>query len=325
MKRPCMLITICALLAFTVWGASVASTAEYPVKGKPITVIVPYPAGGATDIGTRMVIEGMKDVLGATFQIVNKSGASSQVGMTELARSKPDGYTIGASPLPAAIITYLDPERKAIYNNKSFQPLGNVSFPPVTVAVKADGPFKTVQDLVAASKAKPETLKIASSGAMSNNHLAILQFQNVTGARLAIVHFDGGAAGVNALLGGHVDAWAGVVSEVLPFFRSGNLRVLGVMDKRESKFLPGVKTMEAQGYKVYVYGPTGLTAPAGTPKPIVDILTKAIKKACEDEGFLKKMDDLGFPVQYMDSEEYTKFWSEMEQQTDPLVKEAKRQ
>ncbi len=323
MRRQ-VLMTI-FLLVVIVCGISVAPAAEYPIKNKPITVIVPYPAGGATDIGTRMVIEGMKDVLGATFQIVNKTGTSSQVGMTELARSKPDGYTIGASPLPAAIITYLDPDRKAIYTAKSFQPLGNVSFPPVTVAVKADGPFKTIQDLVDASKAKPETLKIASSGAMSNNHLAILQFMKVTGARLAVVQFDGGAAGVNALLGGHVDAWVGVVSEVLPFSKGGNLRVLGVMDKKESKFFPGVKTLEQQGYKVYVWGPTGLTAPAGTPKPIVETLTKAIKKACEDEGFVKKMDELGFPIQYMDSDEYAKFWSELEQQTAPLVKEAKQQ
>ena len=301
-----------------------AQAADFPVKGRPITVIVPYPAGGATDIAARMVADVMKSELGTSIQVVNKPGATSQVGMTELVRSKPDGYTISASPLPAVILTYLDPERKAIYTGKSFQPLANVIFPPLVLSVKADSPYKTLQDLVAAAKAKPETLKIASAGVLSNNHLAILQFEKVSKARLAIVHFDGGAAGMNALLGGHVEATVGVLPEVLSHFKNGAIRPLGIMDARESKFLPGVKTLEAQGFKLYVYGATGMAAPTGTPGPVVDILTKAIKKACENEGFLKKMDEMGFPIQYMDPEEYTKFWSDIDQNVAPLIKEAKQ-
>jgi tripartite-type tricarboxylate transporter receptor subunit TctC len=314
-------VWLTALSLALVVGA--AGAAEFPVKGKPITVIVPYPAGGATDIATRMVAEVMKTELGASIQVVNKPGATSQVGMTELARSKPDGYTISASPLPAVIVTYLDPERKAIYTSKSFQPLANVIFPPVVLSVKADSPFKTLQDLIAAAKAKPETVKIASAGALSNNHLAILQFEKLSGTRLAIVHFDGGAAGMNALLGGHVEATVGVLPEVLAHFKSGAIRPLGVMDRRESKFLPGVPTMEAQGVKLYVYGATGMAAPAGTPRPVVDILTKAIKTACENTTFLKKMDDMGFPIQYMEPEEYARFWAELERDVAPLLKDAK--
>jgi tripartite-type tricarboxylate transporter receptor subunit TctC len=158
--------------------------------------------------------------------------------MTELVRSKPNGYTISASPLPAVILTYLDPERKAIYAGKSFQPLANVIFPPLVLSVKADSPYKTLPDLVAAAKAKPETLKIASAGVLSNNHLAILQFEKVSGTRLAIVHFDGGAAGMNALLGGHVDATVGVLPEVLAHRKSGVIRPLGVMDGGRANSCP---------------------------------------------------------------------------------------
>lgn len=303
---------------------SAAQAADFPAPGRTITMLVPYPAGGATDIAARMVAEGMKTELGATIQVVNKPGATSQVGMTELARARADGYTLSASPLPAVVVTYLDPERKAIYTSKSFQPLANVIFPPLTLSVKTGSSHGTLQDLVAAAKAKPETVKIASAGVLSNNHLAILQLEKASGARFAIVHFDGGAAGMNALLGGHVDAWVGVLPEVLPHFKSGVIRPLGVMDKKESKFLPGVKTLEAQGFKLSVYGATGLALPAGTPKPIVEILAKAVKKACESEAFLKKMDEMGFPIQYMDPEEYAKFWAEVETQVAPLISEAKR-
>ena len=325
MKRQLIPALIGLFVAFSSFASDNpgAHAADFPAKGRPLTVIVPYPAGGATDIATRMVADVMKNELGTSIQVVNKPGATSQVGMTELVRSKPDGYTIAASPLPAVILTYLDAERKAIYTNRSFQPLANVIFPPLVLSVKADSSYKTLQDLVAAAKAKPETLKIASAGVLSNNHLAILQFEKATNTRLAIVHFDGGAAGMNAVLGGHVEATVGVLPEVLAHFKNGAIRPLGVMDARESKFLPGVKTMEAQGFKLYVYGATGLAAPAGTPKPVVDTLAKAIKTACENEGFLKKMEDMGFPVQYMDPEEYAKFWSQVEIDIAPLMNEAK--
>jgi tripartite-type tricarboxylate transporter receptor subunit TctC len=318
-----LLAAVFSLVAVSFLGFSAAQVADFPAKGRPITVLVPYPAGGATDIATRMVAEVMKNELGTSIQVINKPGATSQVGMTELARAKADGYTISASPLPAVIVTYLDPERKAIYTGKSFQPLANVIFPPLTLSVKADSPYKTIQDFVAAAKAKPESVKIASAGVLSNNHLAILQFEKASGTRLAIVHFDGGAAGMNALLGGHVDAWVGVLPEVLAHFKSGVVRPLGVMDSKESKFLPGVKTLEAQGVKLYVYGATGLALPAGAPKPVVEILAKAVKKACANDEFLRKMDEMGFPIQYMDPEEYAKFWSEVETQVAPLIKQAK--
>jgi tripartite-type tricarboxylate transporter receptor subunit TctC len=322
-RRVLLPATVLTVLTVALSGVCWGQAPDFPAKGRPITVLVPYPAGGATDIATRMVAEGMKSELGTPVQVANKPGATSQVGMTELARAKADGYTIAATPLPAVVLTYLDPDRKAIYTGKSFQPLANVIFPPLTLAVKADSPYKTAQELIAAAKAKPESVKIASAGVLSNNHLAILQFEKASGTRLATVHFDGGAAGMNALLGRHVDAWVGVLPEVLPHFKSGVIRPLGVMDKKESKFLPGVKTLESQGIKLYVYGATGLAVPAGTPKPVVETLTKAVKKACEDEGFLKKMDELGFPIQYMDPEEYAKFWSEVETQVAPLMKEAK--
>ena len=153
MKRQLVLATACAVLVLSVWGFSAGQTVDFPAKGRTITVLVPFPAGGATDIATRMVAETMKSELGTSIQVVNKPGASSQVGMTELARAKADGYTLSASPLPAVILTYLDPDRKAIYTSKSFQPLANVIVPPVVVSVKADSPYRTLQDLVAAAKA----------------------------------------------------------------------------------------------------------------------------------------------------------------------------
>ncbi len=317
------LVLASAFLFFFICAAPAGQAADFPTKGRIVNVIVPFPPGGATDIGTRMVVEGMKDELGVVMQVMNKPGASSQVGTTELVRSKPDGYTMAATPLPAVILTYLDPDRQAVYTGKNIQPVANIIIPPVVFSVRSDSPYKTLQELLDASKAKPGTIKIGTAGVMSNNHLTILKFQKVSGAQFALVHFDGGLAGVNALLGGHIDVTVSVLPEMLTHYRSGAIRALGVTDRHESKFLPGVKPLEAMGWRVYAYGSSGLGVPAGTPKPIVDTLSRAAKKAMEDESFRKKMEDMGYPVQYMNAEEYAKFWTETEADVAPLVKEAK--
>jgi tripartite-type tricarboxylate transporter receptor subunit TctC len=319
------LVAFIVAMSMAAIGCSPSSSqaTQFPEKGKPITVIVPLAAGGATDLSTRMLAELMAKDLGTPVQVVNKAGAGSQTGLTELTQAKPDGYTLSASPLPSAITTYLDPDRKSVYTAKSFQPVANLIFPPVVVNVRADSPYKTLDDLLAAAKAKPGALKIASAGIMSNNHLSILQMQKISGAQFSVVQFEGGAPAMTALLGGHVDVSVNVLPEVLSNFKNGSIRLLGITDKQESKFLPGVKTLESQGVKLYAYGSCGLVAPAGTPKNVVDILSKSVEKATKDQAFTSKMEEMGYPLQYMDADTYTKFWADLEASVAPIMNDAK--
>jgi putative tricarboxylic transport membrane protein len=322
MKR---LVSVTAMLLLLGIAVAVAVAADFPAKGKSITMILGTSPGGSTDVGARILAAAMEKDLAATgtrIQVENKPGAGWQIGLTALARTRPDGYTIGFTILPQTITNYLDPERKAVFDRKSFQPLGMQVVDPGVIAVKASSPYKTLQDVIEAAKATPGKLKASSTGILSDDHLAILQFQKLTGTKMAIVQFDGSAKSMTALLGGHIDVYFGNIGDTFPQAKAGEVRVLGVMDDEESKFLPG-KTTFSQGIKLESSSSRGLSAPAGVPKELVDILAGAIKKAIADPEHMKKMEEQGLTVRYMDPARMEKYWSEMEEQIKPLMNIAK--
>ena len=298
-------------------GLSSAWAADYPQKGKSIQMLVGNAAGGPTDLGARIMAAGLEKELGVPVVVVNKPGANGQIQLTQVASSKPDGYTFGTVNFPVTITGYLDPKRKATYNRKSFEPLALHVNDPNIFAVLAKSPYKTVKDLVEAAKAKPKTVTV-SSGMRNDEQIGIVQLQKLTGAEFAQVSFTQGTApSVVALLGGKIEVHCGHAADVLGHVKSGDVRVLGVMDDEESPFLPGVKTFEAQGYKVYSASSRGYLMPAGTPKEIVNTLSAAIKKVMATEEHKKKMAEMGLTLRYMDSAQLGKFWDD----TEKMVKE----
>lgn len=300
-------------------AAAAPSKTTYPEKGKTITFIVPYPAGGATDIGGRLLCASMEKELGVPIQVVNKGGAGSQTGLTELAGAKPDGYTIGFANIPTAILIYLDPERKAAFNAKSFVPIGVHVVDPSAIGVAANGPYKTLKDLVDAGRAKPDTIKFGSDGPMTDDHLGIYLLEKASGAKFVNVGFDGGAQVLTAVLGGHIDASFGHVGDFVSQVKSGNVRVLSVLDTEKSKFFPDVPTMKEAGYDAINSSSRTVVAPAGTPKEVVDILSAAMKKAMQDPEQIKKLEDSGLTLRYMEPAQSAAFWAESEAKSKILV------
>jgi len=306
-------------------AASAPATVDFPAKGKSITIIVPFAAGGGTDIAARLLASLMEKDLGVPVQIVNKPGAASQVGVTALATSKPDGYTIGTTPFPHIMTTYLDPARKAVFSRSSFEPVGAFFVNPVVSSVTAGSPYKSLKEIVDAAKANPQKIKAGTTGILGPSHLGLLQLQKVTGVQLAPVHFDGGAPQMTALLGGHIDLATNIVPEVMSPSKAGQIRLLGVMDKTESRFLPGVKTFESQGYSVVSTSPVGISAPAGTAKEIVAILAASMKKAVSTTEWKNKMEQLGYTTMVPDPKDYAAFWLESETRVKPLMELAKQE
>jgi len=304
--------------------AAPVKQSDFPQKGKAITMIVSAGAGAA-DTCARLMAAEMEKLLETPLAVVNKPGAGWQVGLTELANAKPDGYTIGMTILPQVPTIYMDAERKAVFNRKSFQTLGNMVVDPNLIAVKPDSPYKDIKDLIEAAKANPRTIKGSTTGILSDDHISMLKLEQVTGAKLAPVHFTSGADAVNALLGGHVDAFFGNVGDFVSHFKSGTVRILGIFDKAESKYYPGVKTMEAQGYKLYAASSRGFSAPAGTPKEITDALAAAIKKGMDAQELKTRADQAGFVLQYMSPQDLDSYWAGMEDELKPLMPMAREQ
>ncbi len=297
-----------------------APAADFPQKGKAIQMLVGFAAGGSTDVGARILASGMEKELGTAVVVVNKPGASGQIAYTALTQAKPDGYTIGNTNFPSSVVSYLDPARKATYNRKSFDLLALHVLDPALFAVRPNSPFKSLKDVIDAAKASPRKIRISTTGIQSDEAIAIVQLQKMTGALFAQVHFSQGvASAMTAFLGGKIDVLCANVGDLLAQFKSGEVRILGIMDDEPSPFYPGVKTFTEQGYRLENASSRGFAAPAGTPKEVINILSGAIKKAVASEEHKKRMADMGLTIRYMDPARYAQYWAEYEKTVQELL------
>jgi tripartite-type tricarboxylate transporter receptor subunit TctC len=314
-------IMVAALGMLFVESTNAQSPAGNFPGGKTMTMIVPWPPGGSSDTTARLVASGLEKELSTTVQVVNKGGANAQVGMTALMNSKPDGYTLGMANHPLMATHYLDPSREAPYTLKNFTLVAHQWETPTTITVRANGPYKTFKDFMEAAKANPGKITISDPGLLSNPHLSILLLEKAAGVKFASVHMAGGAPAVTALLGGHVDAGSPGVLEVMGHVKAGTLRTLAVSSERESEFFPGVPTMKSLGYNVVFTSSAGYVMPAGTPKEIVEIIAKAIKKIVESPEHKKSLNVYGTSVHYMNAEQYYAYWKQNEADFGPILKE----
>lgn len=305
-------------------AAPAAPKVAFPEKGKNVQMIVPFGAGGSTDVGARLLAPGMEKALGTPVQVVNKAGAGSQTGVTEIAKSKADGYTIGFSNLPNTNLIMADPERKAAFGPKDFIYLGAQVLDPSAIAVKADGPYKSMKDLIDAAKAKPDTIKLGSDGPMTDDHLGIFQLEQAAGVKLVNVGFDGAASANTALMGGHIDGSFGHVGDFIAGVKSGQIRVIAIADESQSKYYPGVPTLKELGYNVTNSSTRTLVVPAGTPADVVKALSDAMKKAWDDADHQKKMEEAGLTLRWMDGAQTQAYSDEMDKRAKVLVEAARK-
>ncbi|MFZ0851021.1 MAG: tripartite tricarboxylate transporter substrate binding protein [Hyphomicrobiaceae bacterium] len=287
-----------------------ASAQQFP--DKPIQLMVAFPAGGSTDVAARIVAAIAEKALGQSIVVVNKGGAGGQIGWTELVRQKPDGYYIGFINLPATNTVILDPERKAIFTEKDFTPIINQVLDPGVIWVRADSPYKTVQDLIDAAKKSPGTIRAATTGILSDDHLAILMTEEAApGANFRLVHLEGGAAQFKEIMSGNIDVAFDNVGSIVKRVQSGEVRALAVMDDVRSKFLPDVPTMKELGYSTVISSSTrGIAGPKGMPAPIVDKLRDVLHKAMADPEHVKKLEDQGIAIKIMVGDEYDKYFAD---------------
>jgi tripartite-type tricarboxylate transporter receptor subunit TctC len=296
-----------------------AGSADFPQKGKTFQMIVPFEPGGVNDAAGRVMAGDLEKVLGTAVVLVNKPGASTQIGLTFLSQAKPDGYTFGIISFPTSLGPYLDPSRKAAYSRKSFQPLAMHIWDACVMAVRADSPYKNVQDLVNAAKAKPKTITMAV-GVLNDDHFTALLLERAAGVKFAHVTFAGGMApALTALLGGKIEVYNGNIGDMRPVVKSGQVRILGVMDNERSVFFPDAKTFEEQGYKLYNSSSRGFLLPAGARQEIVDTLSGAMKKVIASESHQKRLADMSLAFKYLDPSQFAKFWEEYEAKAIELI------
>ncbi len=301
MKR----VLIGALLA---GAATLASAQDYPTH--PVTMIVPFPPGGVADIVGRPLASEMQKVLRQPVVVVNRTGAGGAVGMAAVAKSPADGYTIlmGLSSISIFPVSDRINGKTPAYEMSDFAPIALVTADPTVLAVRADGPYKTVKDFVEAAKANPGKINYSSSGVYGTLHVAMEIFANAAGIKLFHVPYQGGGPAVSALLGGQVQASAQGPAAVVGQIKAGKMRALASWGTERLTLLPDVPTFKELGYDAEFYIWSGVFAPAATPAPVLGRLREAVRQAANSAEFRSAMEKLQTPVSYLDAPEFQKYW-----------------
>ena len=300
------LLTAAAVVVAGVAGVSGAQAQAWP--SRPVTIIVPFPAGGSTDMIARTLSSKLQEKLGGTFVVDNRAGATGTIGAGLVKRAAPDGYTLFVSSLGPFVIA------PHLIKNLPYDALAD--FDLITVAVQAPNvlvvpaasPLKSVADVLAREKKEPGKMTFASSGNGSSDHLTAELFWQKTETTGVHVPYKGGAPAVSDLLGGVVDASFQNINAVLQHVNAGKLRALAVTGDKRSALLPQVPTLAEAGVKgVDVYSWQGVAAPKGLPADVKAKLHGAVVAALNDASVKPKLNEIGLEVVANTPEQFTKF------------------
>lgn len=303
--RRTLLKTVAAAATMAAIAPAVWAADNYP--SRPIKLIVPFGAGGSTDIVARLLADKMGPILGQAVVIENKGGAGGSIGAAEIAKSAPDGYTIGMATVSThgsnpAIMSKLPYDAR-----KDFAPITNVMAVPSVFVVHPSVPANTMQEFIALAKKEPGKYSFASPGTGSLGHANIENFMNLAGIELLHVPYKGAGQALNDALGGQVNAMTDNLSSSLTNIKAGKLRPLAVLGLKRAEVLPDVPTYTELGFpEMGDGGWFGLVAPAGTPKPIIDKLNAAAHQVMQDPDFQKKQKEIAGESMGNSPEEFAK-------------------
>jgi len=301
--------------------AGVLAQASYP--SRPIRLIVPFPAGGGTDLIAREVANKVATSNGWSIVIDNKPGSGGNLGVDAAAKAAPDGYTLvlgQTSNLAINPTLYA----KLPYNpEKDLTPVGLVASAPLVLVVAADSPYKTLADVVAAAKARPETLNYASSGSGTVAHLATELFQKTANVRFTHVPYKGAAQGSTDLIGGQIQMYMSSVPTLIGHIKSGKMRPIVVTSRKRTTDLPDTPTVDESGYKGFEAATWfGIAGPAGLPKDVVAKLNAAFNKALQDPEVKRKLASQGAEVKGSTPEEFGAYIREETVRWGKVVKDS---
>jgi tripartite-type tricarboxylate transporter receptor subunit TctC len=284
------------LAAFAALFLSAGVSAQPAWPAKPISLVVPFAAGGPTDVVARTLAASMSKTLGQTVVVENKLGAGGTVGASYAARSAPDGYTFFIHHNGMATST-------ALYRKLSYNPLTDFEYVsqavdvPMTLLARKDFPPNNLQELIAYVKANQQKINLANAGLGAVSQLCGLMLERALDVKLTAVPYQGTAPAMNALLGGQVDILCDQTTQTIPHIKAGNVKFYGVTTRNRIRALPDAPTLSEGGLKDFeVVVWHGIYAPKGTPKPIIDRVNAAVRTALKDPDVMRRMAELGAEI-----------------------------
>jgi len=273
-------------------AAAAASAQDYPTR--PITLIVPFAAGGTSDVIARLAAEQMGRILGQQIVNENTPGAGGTTALTRLARATPDGYTIGIGNSGTNAASYLIHKDIIKYKPDAFVPVGLVAKTLPVIAVRKDFPAKDLKDFIAYAKANPGKVTLGHAGVGSSNYLICKAFVQAADIKVTLVSYRGGAPALGDVMGGQIDGVCDAAASISSSIQGGSVRGLVISSPRRLASLPDLPTADEAGLPgFHLHGWNGIFVPKGTPEPVLAKLNAALRAAVADEAFKKRMDELG--------------------------------
>jgi len=304
-----------ALLAIALSLCSALAAAQaFPAK--PVTLLITFPPGGPTDLAGRALAEATSKYLGQPVVVENRPGATGTLGAAALVNARPDGYTVSMIPITALRLPHME--------NVAFDPMKDIGYVMgvsgyvFAVIVRADAPWRSMADLVAAAKARPGEISYGSHGIGGTVHLATEEFSAAQGIKLNHIPYKGSADMLTAMLGGHLNVAVDSTGAV-PHVAAGRARALAVFTDKRAAVWPEVPTMTELGFGIVSTSPYGIGVPAATPPAVVKALHDAFKKGLEDPIHTKMLERYNQPLWYLSSEDYTKWAREQYEKERAII------
>ena len=317
MKRLIPAVTLLVCL----WLAGPALAENFPAK--PVKILVTNPPGGSSDLMARILGQKLGDIWKQSVVIENRAGAAGLIGMTYVASQPPDGYTLLFGAQGSTIVTPL--LTKVPYDmDKDFTPLSLVATGPSILMVNANSPYKTVQDLINAAKAKPNNINYGSGGVGTAAHLGAEMFNSYANIKTVHVPYKGGISAINDLAADQIQFQFTDAAPVIPFIKSGKLRPLAVTTPKRFSSMPDVPTFAESGLPMFIaVNSWGMFMPSGAPPALVAQLQADIRKALSNTDLIKRYAELGFDAQNTSPEEFKLFLASENARYAKLIREAK--
>jgi tripartite-type tricarboxylate transporter receptor subunit TctC len=322
MRNPARRLVTLVTLVLAALPLAAAAQGSYP--DKPIKLVVPFPPGGNVDLSARILAPALARELGQPVVVENKAGAGGTLGLDAVAKSAPDGYTLGiASPVNHLAAPSLYP--KLPYDSvRDFTPVGLIASVPMVLVVGPSSPVKSVQELLALARTRKGAMTMASAGSGSGNHIVGELFQDATGTRFVHVPYKGSAPANTDLAGGHVDIHFDQLSSVLPLVHGGKLRPLAVTTARRSALMPDVPTLAETGVARFDASTTlGLVLPGKASPELAARLNQVLEKVLKQTAVREQFGRLGADVRESTPAEYADFIRTEIARTARIVKDAK--
>lgn len=289
-----------AVLALASAGMiATAHAADYPRK--TIELIVPYAAGGGTDLVARAFADAANRHLPQAIGVVNKTGGGGAIGLTEIMAARPDGYKIGMGTVEITMLPHMGVARFGV---DDYTAIARLNAEPSAITVKADAPWQSIEEFLDHARANPGQVRIGNSGTGAIWHLAAEALGSKAGAKFNHIPYEGAAPAVTALLGGHIEAVSVSPAEVHSHVASGALRMLAVMDEERSAAFPEIPTFKEKGIDVSVATWRGIVVPKRTPEDVVEVLRTVSRQAAEEPSFREALAKMNLSHAYADGPEF---------------------